>query len=350
MRTHDETLPTRRTFLQQSLAISSTLAGVGAMPGFAATEAKVKRCLVVMMIGGPSQIDTFDPKPDAPVDVRGPFRPIRTSVPGLHLSECFPHLAARARHLCLIRSLHHDSAPIHETGLQLMQTGQLATDEMEFPHFLATVSEAKRQPLLLRGGTLEHTGLTLSRGQGVGFLSSSPIQYDPREGFGIENASEIADSLERIPFQLINCYSSLFGKTTWDCHADRGSLATTVEQYRTEVAPPFDAGLAAIMDRLEARGMLDETLIVAMGEMGRSPVMNGRGGRDHWTRAWSILLAGGGLPGGSVIGATDRLGGEPTINPVHPTQLVATLYRLLGVNLSTDARFEAISRNQSIPF
>src|SRR5438067_13881447 len=92
-------------------------------------------CIILFLIGGPSQLDTWDPKPQAPPDVRGPFRPIATNVPGIQISENFPLTARMADRYAILRSVHHKSAPIHETGHQLMQTGRLSQGGLEFPHY-----------------------------------------------------------------------------------------------------------------------------------------------------------------------------------------------------------------------
>jgi uncharacterized protein (DUF1501 family) len=97
----------------------------------------------------------------------------------------------------------------------------------------------------------------------------------------------------------------------------------------------FDQTYTALLEDLSQRGMLDNTLVVAMGEFGRTPQLNPRGGRDHWPGCWTILLAGGGVRGGQVIGASDRIGSEPYDRPVTPAQVAATIYRSLGVDLQT---------------
>ena len=136
----------RRDFLAAS---GIGLGGLGlptSKPGlFDASGAKSERALILlMMVGGPSQLETWDPKPDAPEEVRGPFRSIATRVPGVRINEHLPRLAARMDKLALIRSVHHDEAPIHETGLQLLQTGRLSRTEEEHPHIGAVASRLRR--------------------------------------------------------------------------------------------------------------------------------------------------------------------------------------------------------------
>ena len=96
--------------------------------------------------------------------------------------------------------------------------------------------------------------------------------------------------------------------------------------------PTFDQGFSALVSDLSDRGLLDETLVIAMGEFGRTPKLNTRGGRDHWPRVFSVVLAGGGVPGGQVIGSSDRVGESPQDNPITPNDLARTIYSLLGIN------------------
>jgi hypothetical protein len=121
----------------------------------------------------------------------------------------------------------------------------------------------------------------------------------------------------------------------WDIH---GFNSTGVERMEEELCPRFDQGMTALLDDLHDRGLLGSTLVVAVGEMGRTPRVNKWGGRDHWGSALFALLAGGGVPGGVVVGETDAKAAFPATNPVYPAELAATLYRLLGVDTNTDPR------------
>jgi uncharacterized protein (DUF1501 family) len=109
-------------------------------------------------------------------------------------------------------------------------------------------------------------------------------------------------------------------------------LNTTLTDYRESVGPTFDWAFAALLDDLADRGLLDSTLVLAVGEFGRSPRLNARGGRDHWPGVWSALIAGAGVRGGQVVGASDALGGAPADRPVTPAELVATVDHVLGLN------------------
>jgi uncharacterized protein (DUF1501 family) len=126
-------------------------------------------------------------------------------------------------------------------------------------------------------------------------------------------------------------YSTVFDAPSWDCHADRGSLACDLDDYRDTVAPTFDMVFTTLIADLEQRGQLDRTLVVATGEFGRTPHPNANGGRDHWPGCWTAILAGGGVRGGRVVGTSDSLAGEPKDRPVTPAELVATIYHALGV-------------------
>jgi uncharacterized protein (DUF1501 family) len=133
----------------------------------------------------------------------------------------------------------------------------------------------------------------------------------------------------------VNMFDTVFNEVTWDCHADGGSLAVTLDDYRNILCPMFDLAYTALLDDLHLRGLLSNTLVVAMGEFGRTPQLNARGGRDHWPGVWSILFAGAGIKGGQVVGSSDRQGAEPKDRPTSPAEVAATVYRALGINPGT---------------
>ena len=133
----------------------------------------------------------------------------------------------------------------------------------------------------------------------------------------------------------VNMFDTVFGQITWDCHANGGDLRSTLDDYRTTLCPMLDQAYTALLDDLEALGLLGDTLVLAMGEFGRTPKLNARGGRDHWPGVWSMLMAGGGVRGGQVIGASDRHGEEPRDRPVQPAEIVATVYHSLGIDPAT---------------
>ncbi|MCS7046368.1 MAG: DUF1501 domain-containing protein, partial [Gemmataceae bacterium] len=326
---------TRRELLQLgAAAVSTALAPRASGAPAAATDRKL---ILLFLTGGPSQIDTWDPKPAAPSDVRGPFRPIATAVPGLHISELFPRLAPLARHFTIVRSVYHDSARVHEVGQQLLQTGRLARPGDEFPHLGALLSQrfgparAGLPAFVILPGPLGDTGINISHGQGAGYLGPRHAAWIPpgRDNAPWPDELRKALDLSREPASdrarygahefgrtclqarrlveagvrcvTVNMFATVFDTVTWDCHAEGGSLPTTLDDYRKTVGPMFDQACAALIDDLVQRGLLASTLVAAVGEFGRSPRLNPRGGRDHWPAVWSVLLAGGGLEGGQVI-------------------------------------------------
>jgi Protein of unknown function (DUF1501) len=335
---------TRRDFFRTTAA---TAAGLSVTPALAKT--RDVNCIFLMLVGGPSQLDTWDPKPDASSDVRGPFRQIPTRIPGVRFTELFPKMAAAANQFAIVRSMHHDAAPIHETGHQLLQTGGLAENGREPPHFGAQISATKGSHRgmpanVILPGPIGFTGVNIGHGQTAGDLG---IIHEPvAVPFGVEDdplrsryvGTEFGDNCLRAArliergsrFVTVNMFTTVYDNTTWDCHAARGSLRAELADYPT-LAADFDSSFTALIEDLRQRGMLDTTLVVATGEFGRTPYLNRDGGRDHWAGVWSMLLAGGGVRGGTVIGASDRLGGEPKDSPVGPEHLAGTIRHVLGL-------------------
>src|SRR5262245_21558878 len=369
-------------------------------------------CILLFLVGGPSQLDTWDLKPAAPDTVRGPFRPIRTNVPGIDICEHFPRMARLADRYAIVRSVHHDEAPIHETGHQLMQTGRLCRGGVEQPHIGAVVSHLRGPqaagvpPFVVLPRPLGNTGVSVSHGQGAGYLGETHEPFylqtnaddlDPARlgepkallkavddahraldasGYLLardphaEALGQLLESHTKRAFAIaaerdelrtrygwntfgqscllarrlvehgarlvtVNMFDSVFNQITWDCHADGGALPARLEDYQEMLCPMFDQAYSALLDDLAQRGRLETTLVVAMGEFGRTPTLNPRGGRDHWPGVWSVRFAGGGVRGGQVIGASDATGAEPKDRPVSPAEIAASIYTALGVALST---------------
>ncbi|WP_083670070.1 DUF1501 domain-containing protein [Singulisphaera sp. GP187] len=317
--------------------------------------------ILLMLVGGPSQLETWDPKPDAPAEVRGPFGSIATAVPGVRINEHLPRLAQRLDRLTLIRSMHHDAAPIHETGHQLLQTGRLCRHGEEHPHFGSVVARVTKPksgvpPFVVVPGPIGHTGVNVSHGQTAGALGRGfePIHlrsersstelgafdlsgerasvresYGPtRFGQGCLLARRLVESGVRVV--AVNMFETVFNRISWDCHGSRPF--STLDDYAAEVLPTLDQAFSALLDDLQQRGLLETTLVVATGEFGRTPRLNAAGGRDHWPSVWSAVLAGGGTQGGQVIGASDKIASTPSDRPVQPGELVATMYRSLGID------------------
>jgi uncharacterized protein (DUF1501 family) len=133
----------------------------------------------------------------------------------------------------------------------------------------------------------------------------------------------------------VNMFDTVFNRITWDCHANGGDLQSNLHDYKETLCPMLDAAYSALLDDLHDTGLLETTLVLCVGEFGRTPRLNNRGGRDHWPGVWSGLLAGGGIRGGQVIGSSNAHGEEPKERPVHPAELVATVYHSLGIGLQT---------------
>lgn len=335
---------TRREFLQvAATGAAGTL--LAAAPVRAEFAPKAASAIFINLVGGPSHLDTFDPKPDATSEVRGPFRPIRTNVPGMHLSELFPNLARHAHRFALIRSMQHTAPPIHESGLQLNNTGRLFRDGPAWPNVGAVVGRLAGQKFgdqptwcILPDQTIE-TGIQIGRGLDAGWLSRGdhdPLVVTDRElldGFSFDLSCRMAPGLIQAGhrFVTINMFNTVFDSPSWDCHADRGSLRCDLQDYRERVAPSFDLAFSKLLTDLEDMGLLSSTIVVATGEFGRTPKLNANGGRDHWANCWTALVAGGGVKGGRILGSSDPIGGEPADRPVSPQELVATVFHTLGV-------------------
>lgn len=388
---------TRRDFLRVGAlgagAVSLSLADL-----HGSASSKGINCILLFLIGGPSQLDTWDLKPDAPDTIRGPFRPISTNVPGIQIAELFPRMARCAHRYAIVRSVHHEEAPIHETGQQMMQTGHLFRDGQEYPHYGAVLSHqrgsrvAGMPPFVVLPAPIGSTGVSVSHGQGAGgigehhepfVLHADPARLPNGREFldAVDAAHRVCDADTRhypaiqplfaarakqafdiasekeelvsrygrntfgqscllarrliehgVRLATVNMFDTVFNTITWDCHADGGALATTLDDYREILCPMFDRAYCALLEDLEERGLLETTLVVAMGEFGRTPTLNPRGGRDHWPGVWSILFAGGGVRGGQVVGSSDRLGSEPRDRPVTPAEVAATIYHALGID------------------
>ncbi len=259
----------------------------------------------------------------------------------------------------LIRSMHHDAAPIHETGFQLLNTGHLFRDGPEWPNVGAVVSyllgpgHGELPPSMIAGHPSVNTGISVGHGQTAGFLGKQfgpvgigdiPHRVKPETASWLTKMYHYIEQAYKNEFVLpmrlahlgvrhttVNMFSTVFDSPSWDCHADRGSLSTDLDDYRDTVAPMFDTAFSLLLTDMERRGLLERTLVVATGEFGRTPHPNANGGRDHWPGCWTALVAGGGVKGGRVIGASDAIAAAPVDRPVTPQELVATIYRALGI-------------------
>ena len=382
----------REVLLAGAAGVAIAPAAVSATPSAVST----KRLILIVCNGGPSQLETWDPKPDAPSEVRGPFGAIDTAVPGLRVSELLPSLASLADRFALIRSLHlegPESPALHETGLQRLHTG--TSGETLGPSLGARLSAnagkaGELPPYVLLPRPLSFTGVELPHGEGSGPLSP---RHGPTIISGVPHAPGYAREAAVIPpgaySEAALCgdahergatesYSALrraldvssenerareaYGRTEFgqSCLVarrlvERGVRCVTINQFPTlfnttswdchgypdlptrladlrDVAAPFDRAVAALIADLCDRGLYADTVVCCLGEFGRTPRITRTGGRDHWTRCWSAMLGGGGIRGGQVIGESDAHAAEPREHAVIPAELTSTLMAALGLN------------------
>jgi uncharacterized protein (DUF1501 family) len=411
----------RRDFLHAgSLSmLGLTLPGWMNLKAADAVQDKDVNCIMLFLVGGPSHIDTWDPKPNAPAEIRGPFKPIDTAAPGMQITEIFPKMAKHAQEFSLIRSVYHTATAVHDTGHQMMQTGRLFTGGIEHPHMGCVLGYLKGQ----RGEVPAHvlipkpigrTGGNLPHGQNAGYLGK---QYDPfvlnadpsdpkfkvpdllppdyissiraerrqklrdavdgafsafeknpqakqldenfnlayrlmsspqaREAFALEK--EPAANRDRygrtrfgqscllarrliergVRFVTVNMFETVFDEITWDIHGSRPF--TDITEMSKLVAPNFDQAFSTLLEDMKERGLLQNTIVTALGEFGRTPKINPAGGRDHHPGVWTMIMGGGPIKGGRIIGESDELGYIPKTRPVTPAEVAATLYQGLGL-------------------
>ncbi len=371
-----------------------------------------RNCILIWLDGGASHLETFDPKPQMPIEVRGPMTSIATSLSGVRFGECLPELARRMDKMTLLRGV---TSPLgeHNLGAQYMLTGYRPTSALEYPVIGSAISHLLGQ----RGDLPAHIAIPNHQVGGAamrpnGYLPSgcSPFELQRRGSspgeskqalaipdelnqFRVERraaylkqldrfsreldrvgldrdyagldqavrfitspAARQAFDLEQEPAKTRSRYgTTVFGDSCllarraiesgvryvtvnfpgWDTHENltlRLKDGYTGAREPVGLIPNLDRGLSALLQDLEERNLLEETLVVVMGEFGRTPRINALGGRDHWPRAFSVLMAGGGTPQGLVWGETDPAGESPRNNPVTPADIVATLYHQLGVD------------------
>jgi hypothetical protein len=365
-------------------------------------------CILVWMDGGPTHYETFDPKPDAPAEIRGEYDPIATAIPGMHFSKHMTELAKIADRLAIVRSIQHNQGN-HGAGNHYMMTGAPTRIPVgcgafvSFHPSLGSVTALERGPT---GGLPPYFSIPrMSRSGGPNFLGAkyAPFEVpdDPnRESFRVRDVSPprdldlgrfdgrrdlraSLDRLERIdheaagdPVRALDEYyeqgytlmasqdaqrafdihsepdtvRDLYGRSSfgqrcllarrlveagvpfitlyeggWDHHVD-------IFKSLDKKLPPFDRALAALILDLEQRGLLDSTMVIALGEFGRTPKINNRAGRDHWSNAMSVMFAGCNTPGGQVIGATDPRGYAANERILSPENFASTVYLKLGID------------------
>ncbi|MFO0966366.1 MAG: DUF1501 domain-containing protein [Gemmataceae bacterium] len=388
---------------------------------------QARSCILIYLLGGPPHLDMWDLKPEAPAEIRGPFRPIATRVGGLRICEHLPRLATLADRYALIRSVSHPNHN-HTPMIYYTLTGRLVEQpnldndirppqRIDAPHLGAILAYRKETPrglpgyiaipeLAIRSSTRGEfkRARTLLRGGGAGLLGPlvDPlgVNNEPGAADGIpaltpprdvaaerfERRTALLSVLEGRPLAGTRLHQQVrhqavaltgaasaraglftldgeppprrerygdhrFGKALllarrlaeaevpmvaihfnemtvcdgWDTHSKN------FEALQTELLPMVDQGVSALLEDLAQRGLLEQTVVVVMGEFGRTPRINAAAGRDHWGSCQSVLLAGGGIQGGRVHGASDRVGAFPAVDPVDPVDLHATIYHLMGL-------------------
>lgn len=377
---------------------------------------RAKSCIVCFLFGAPAHQDVWDLKPDAPKEVRGEFRPIRTPVTGMQVGEHVPRIAAAARHYAILRSvahadnthtvaMHHvlsgrrharpntnprnspDDFPCFGAVVRHLNAGrgdlpagislnspanQVSAANHIFPGFFAGILGSGSDPLFVSAdpsaadfrpfAAAEQADDRLRRRRSLlTEVDARRRQLDATSGFDAhqrraldlvtsptarrafdlsEEPARLRDRYGWTPFgqgcllarRLVEAGVGLVtvnwarGDAFWDTHANN------FRDLKDKLLPPFDRAFSALLDDLHVRGLLDETLVVCLGEFGRTPKINGSAGRDHWAACNSVVLAGGGVCGGCVHGASDKQAAYPTTPPVSPDDLAATIYHALGID------------------
>jgi hypothetical protein len=406
----------RRDFLQTGFSAIGGL-GMAQLMGLRAQAAQARglvspeqvNCILVWLDGGPSHYETFDPKPDAPQDIRGEFKSIPTSVPGVHFSESLPLLAKSFDKFTVVRSICHKD-PNHGGGNHYMMTGcptPVPVGCGAFVSFHPSFGSMVSHERGVRGGLPAYMSLpSVSRSGGPNFLGAQhapfviggdpssksfrvrdvAIPQDISEGRAMHRNQlrESLDNLKRITHQAAEDptvgFDQFYGQALdlvtsptaqaafdlskepehvrklygehdfgqrlllarrlaevgvsfsvvyWGGWDDHRSL---FKEFKGGKAAKLDQGLNGLITDLHQRGMLDKTLVLCLGEFGRTPKVNKDAGRDHWPGAMSVLMAGAGIPGGQIVGATDPKGYYAAENIYSPEDFAVSLYTKLGID------------------
>src|SRR5262245_38747957 len=398
-----------------SMAASCTLSGwLGRLAAQAAEQLPAKSCILLWMSGGPSHLDTFDLKPEAPANVRGEFRPIETSVAGIQISEHFPKFARQMQHAAILRGMStvesdrqlatyhlHTGYRKQAGGVAFPSLGSIVSRELgkegfPLPNFVCLGSGSRQA---MRSGFLgpDHQPLDVldpERGtdnmaplagraefeRQYGVLQQFNAAFD--QAYRAEAAKAHASALARA-VRLMNAEQRQALDLSRESAADRDRYGRSsfgqsclAARRLIEVGVPFvevisgggvgwdthqgnfprtkalslevDMGMSGLIQDLADRGRLDSTLVIWMGEFGRSPQTTSGGGRNHWSRAWSTVLAGGGIRGGQVIGRTDKTAAEVVERPISVTDFLATICTILKIDYKRQNRATGVERPISI--
>jgi hypothetical protein len=370
--------------------------------------AKAKSCILVWLDGGPTHYETFDPKPDAPHEVRGEFNAIDTKVSGIQFSEHMTRLAGLADKLAIIRSIRHEQGN-HGAGNHYMMTGAPPRIPVGCGAFVSYHPSMGAVASYVRGNQDGLPGYfsipSMTRSGGPNFLGAQYAPFvvpdDPNSGhFRVRDVAlpqaiaqdrfshrrELRTQVDRLPRipdksaadpvvtldeyyrQGYDLVASPQAQKAFDIHSEapevrdrygRNSFGQRVLLARRLVEagvpfitlneggwdhhtnlfttlkdrlPKFENSIATLIEDLSERGLLDSTLVVVLGEFGRTPKINKDAGRDHWSNAMSVMMAGAGTPGGVVVGATDRAGYSAVDRVLSPENFVSTVYTKLGIN------------------
>ena len=422
--------PSRRGFLHAGtlgtagIGLASLLrlqhaSAASASPGTA--PARHKSVIILWMRGGPSQHETWDPKPEAPVEYRGYFGSIPTAVPGLRICDMLPKSAGCIDKWSIIRSLYHNDAG-HSSGDQLCFTGypnqgppdinsrpscgsvvakQLSERRPDLPPYVmipkrvpgvdpaylgpacapfeTQADPAQSGPFRIPNlapaeglavDRVEDRRLLLNQLDQFRRLTDQNSRYQAVDAFQskawdllLGSAAREAFNLDAEPAEVRERYGFMpayaaptpdrCGVPAWSQRfllarrlVEAGIPLVTVdcrwwdthvkgyETMRDGFLPRWDQAFSALIEDLDQRGLLQTTLVLAWGEFGRTPKVNATGGRDHYPNVFSAALAGGGIQGGQVVGESDQYGALPLSNPKQPQDVLATLYRHLGVDTS----------------
>lgn len=371
---------------------------------------RAKSCIFFMLEGGPSHIDMWDLKPDAPSEIRGPFQPISTVVPGTQISQLLPLTAGIVDKLTILRShSHKDNA--HQTGRHWVLTGyppNFADGQAKgvpFNELYPSIGSIISRELGANGAVPPYVEIPNPLGPGgPGFygakygpftIDNDPVQADfkvrdldvptgiSQERFARRQkllaeaerlgasatATGKADMLRSYYEKAVDLVTSPEARRAFDLQAEdatvrerygwssigqcalmarrlaeagcrfigieHGSWDTHFDNFTSHektLVPPTDRALFALLNDLDERGMLDETLVVMMGEMGRTPRINKDAGRDHWSQCQTVILAGGGIKRGAVVGASDETASYPVTQPYGIHDLLRTIFHLMGVD------------------